>query len=1667
MARAGPGTRTVLFTDLVGSTSLRTELGDRAADDLRRDHDRLLSAAVESHGGVVVKSTGDGVMAVFESAADGAACAVRMQQAIERYRRTCGIGLAIRVGLSAGDVAREQDDYFGTPVVEAARLEAAAEGDQILAADIVRALAGSRTDVVFEPVGALELKGLAAPLTAHSVLWEPADDGEDDVAKLPRAAASRNPAELVGRDAVLAGLLARWESVTRGEAAVVMLVGEPGVGKTALAARLAVEVHSSCRVLWGHADPSADGTPALADALQLWAESVSPESLVALLGDLAPANLRTGGFDQLDEGTLVEVLARLAGERPLLVVLDGVGPAVAADLDLLRRIAREPVAGAMVVATSLGTGAVGPTSTSREPLERMQIGPLSDESAALVLQYGLGDAASAVEAEEPQVFTALLADAHGNPHLLRRAALGVRAQRLATRVSESATQAQLSRVDLQQVRDSLAADVLELQRLREPDSEFLVESPAADPPGTPPAAVPCPYKGLVRFEADDAQYFCGRERLVAKLVARLVSARMVGVVGASGSGKSSLVRAGLLPAVRDDALPGSGQWRVIVMTPGAEPLGELARALSRIARGRPDYELVESLRTSSGALDEVARDVAGEGSRLMLVVDQFEEIFTNCHSETERRQFVDELLHASSRPGGSTLVVGVLRADFYGRCAEHEPLATQLADGQLLVGPMSVDELRRSVEEPARRAGLVLEPDLVDEIIKDVGQEPAALPLLSTALLETWQRRSGRTLTIAAYREAGGVRGAVARLAETVWASLSDPERVAARRVFLRLVAAGQGAEDVRRRAPLSELQTFDDGVTERMLNVLVERRLVVTDQTSAEVAHEALLREWPRLRDWLAEDREGRRVHQSLSEAAGEWESSGREADQLYRGGRLATATEWAAGHSEEVQPAERVFLDASRARMRRAARRGRAAVAALSLLLVASIIAGYFAYQARNDADAAALVADARRLASESQTVQDSNPGRSLLLALEANRLDDSSDTRGALLAAVQQSPRLVALIPGFGSEIGGMDLTPDGRSIVMGGFDGRVRLVDARTRRVTDAWPTDHRGRIWTVSVSPDGEMVATTGNDGTARFFRLRSGARAAPTFRWPEPTPLKEAGFSPDGRRFFAKPPLDLDRVWEVATGRELQWSSAPGPPASLDADKQGATFGPNSVEMIYATDFVEVWNTDTGEHARSLDPRPPPARFVDVSADGRILAVTREGEVTLLDPQTGAMRGPRITVDGGWSSAVSADGRRVATSLENGNIVVHDVTSGAPMGGPLVGHSGIADDLRFAPDGQTLLSASTDEVAIWDLDGEASIGRTLGQVPPVAGIGDPNGGGGYGLAVAPDGRTVLTGENRGLNLWPISTGRPERQELHPALAFGTSGVAIDPTGRRVLTGGLDGKLVLSDRRTGRPLRPPLQLNRPPLDPEVGGVNAGDGTWGTAISRNGQLGAVGLGDGRVVIIDLEAWKVVRRINAHAPGYVVGIAFSPDGRHVASGGQDGLSVSDIKTGKRVHGITRGANFTLGVAYSPDGREIAVGFSDGTAQLLDAETGRRHGPPHVFNRGWVGGVAYSPDGSTIAMAQGDGTVHLIDATTRRTLGTPMTGHTNQVIGVGFFPDGKRLATTSLDGTTRLWDVDPASWARRACKVAGRNLTPDEWEQYLGVRAYHETCSRPARTA
>jgi WD40 repeat protein/tRNA A-37 threonylcarbamoyl transferase component Bud32 len=1156
----------------------------------------------------------------------------------------------------------------------------------------------------------------------------------------------------------------------------------------------------------------------------------------------------------------------------------------------------------------------------------------------------------------------------------------------------------------------------------------------------PQRAGACPYRGLMAFQPDDGDLFFGREEVVATALERCLAGGFLAVVGASGSGKSSLVRAGLVPAFRQ-ARGGS----VALMTPRPDPEAELLRSVE-------------------------------PGASSLLVVDQLEEAFTFGDDKARRDRFFDALMDLHD--AASTSIVVTLRADFYGRCAEHPRLAAAIATQQCLLGPMGTDELREAIEGPARAAGLRLEAGLVDAMLADVEGEPGALPLLSHALYESWARREGRLLTLAGYRAAGGVRGAIAKTADEVFLRCDEHEQQLMRRMLLQLTELGETTADSRRRVPLVELTPEEEDAGVAVLERLAASRLLVVDDGAAEIAHEALIREWPRLRGWLAEDREQLRTFRQLTTAARSWEDAGRDEADLYRGPRLAAATEFVADE-RQLTAVERDFLRASRESQereltaaRRRARRLRIMLAVVAVALVAATIAGAFALVQRGSARQTATVAQAGRLAAQSREVAPEHPDLGLLLALEAGRLDDSVDTRGALLGALENATRVRAWLQGFTANVNASAFSPDGRLLATVTVADGATLWDTTTWRPTGPPLRSTQGAWEGVDFSPDGRTLAVTGGDGRVELWdvstrklarELRDPAVAASGVR-----ALSVVRYSPDGRVIAAGGQAENHiTLWLAATGRVIGQPIVVKPPGS---GAQSVSFSPDSKRFATpgAPGTVGIWEVATG---RAIG-KPIRVGSDDVeeaifTRDGRTLIVSDDsGAVSVVDVSTGHRIRPPFSVGDSLAAALdlSPDGRLLAVASYAGPVFVWDLEAGVPYESPLTADTSPVSDVAFSPDGRTLVSTNVSSAVVWNIGGEQAIGKPLGEQGDLT----------TDVAWSPDGKKVIAGQLDGGTL--VFDAATRRRMLRVGGTSIVTAVAFHPAGNLIAVGSIDGRVALVDPTSGAMVGSPIRFGNALI-------------WQVGFSPDGRLlavavdpnGADGFGaqlrQGQVQFWDVRSRRRVGRSITPGAGSVLALAFNQEGTLMVTGSYGGqLDVWDLPTRAR-HGkpMRIADDGVLSVAFDPASRFAVGGGAIGPVRVWRVADQRPAFPPIAGHTASVTGVAFDSAGSYLATMSLLGATRLWDAATGVGYGDELVATARPAavtasldlpplpLGNAFSPDGKRLATAGVETFSMLWDVDPAVWRQRACAIVGRNLTREEWNLYLpsGI-AYRATCTK-----
>ncbi|MFG2226696.1 hypothetical protein [Streptomyces sp. NPDC048644] len=1180
------------------------------------------------------------------------------------------------------------------------------------------------------------------------------------------------------------------------------------------------------------------------------------------------------------------------------------------------------------------------------------------------------------------------------------------------------------------------------QRWEEADEE-LARLPAPHDEDADP-----PYRGLARFEPGDAELFFGRDELTSQLTRMARGHRVSALVGASGSGKSSLLRAGLVPRVRRPQDSGEVPPAAVrILTPGPHPL----------AHGR-------RLEPATGP---------GE---TWLLVDQFEELFTLCADPGERDAFLERLLAARDADSRLRVVLAV-RADFFGRCAQHGGLAAALKDATLLVGPMDRAQYREAVVRPATACGLTVERDLTARIVEDVEHEPGALPLLSHALRETWHRRRGRTLTLQAYEAAGGLHGAIARTADDAYHRLGPAQADLARHVLLRLVAPGNGTQDTHRPAPRAEFDRLQGGAdSAAVLDRLARARLLTLDDGHVRLAHEAVITAWPRLHGWIGEERERMRLHRQLTRDAAAWQELDRDPGALYRGTRLARAQEsFTADERGTLNPLEAAFLDAGldahaaeRAHAARAARRTRGAFAALATLCALLLVAGTLAWQQKRDTDRQHAQSEARRIASVAAGLRATDPVRATRLSVAAWRLARTPETRGAVLGALARREVDAMPLPDGtnpSDEASDPVLTDDGRTLLYPDRD-RIRRWDVRTHRELPS----HRATAADISLhllqaaTRDGGAVAMEHNPGGLRVFRT-TGTRTERHVLTADGLPV----FGDSGRTLLSLSPGSFE-LWDWRHGRPLFRQHLPRHTGPDGTEYYEGAVSPDDRYVAVCTPHSapEVW--DVARHRRKRLPWSPKPCGSGV---------------------------PRFT----------HDGRALLNLADGAGAEARDLTSGRRLW--RVGHSGLTD-MQLSPDGSLLAGRDTDEILVWRTSrpgapvlrypipneevthlrmdtgrqvlryvGGGAV-RTLSLTPPAARPpGEPpvaeaefsagadrlatarerDGGAEFRLLDARTGKTT-TLPSREPCTPPVSPPH-DRCEIFPFLSFGPQGrrlaygaeTASQAGGRRHLP--VNGRVHVWDADTRRPVATPPALK---------------GRGGTRVSQalfTAHGRSLLLSDGAEAVKVWDAGKAAVRSLGTVSGQL--LAAHPDGRRFVIG--VGANTSGRLVGlasRRVSRQSLTGGTTTVIAFSPDGRLLAAGDSAGRVTLWDGLAERRLGElPATEGGSGAGGqeavtaLAFAPDGDTLATAGDHGTLRLWDTGSNQPLGDALpTLPGDPLLAVAFTPDGKSLRTAGRHTPLQTYTAAPDRAARTLCRRAHGGLSPAEWRSYLPAVPYRPTC-------
>ena len=1220
--------------------------------------------------------------------------------------------------------------------------------------------------------------------------------------------------------------------------------------------------------------------------------------------------------------------------------------------------------------------------------------------------------------------------------------------------------------------------------------------------------VDSPYRGLSAFEEQDAPFFFGRRAAIGDVLKRMSSCvhgtGLLVVSGVSGAGKSSLLRAGVLPQIRGVGLaeaPEAAWWPRLLFTPGGAPLDVLAVQVAHLAGinadavrgGLDDNPARFALTARQAALAQLSEPPGEPGGRppgpprkqrLLLVVDQFEQVFSQCQDEKQRQAFITALCAAAE--GGTdqnpaALIVLGVRADFEARCADYSQLAAAI-QGRYLVTSMSELELRMAIAEPAKMAGSSVDEDLVQVLLKEVstrrpgslaavpGRTPVygagILPLLSHALDQAWRSRTGKALTLADYERTGGIEGAVAASAQHAYDSLTPAQQAAARQIFIRLTATTTDSVDTAERASRAELTGGRDPAQERNVEAALEafasERLLTLAAGTVEISHEVLLTSWPLLRDtWLAETHGDRIVRARLHNATNEWDSRSRDPSYLYSGSLLEAATATEARISADpvryppLSQTERGFIRASENAQHRRVRRRQATIAFLVVLVVGFAAAAVAAFRNSQEAASERDAAVSGQLVAQSEELGDTNPVLAKQESLAAWQIDpDSPAARYAMLTAARLPG--TGILTSDGASVNAVAYSPDGKILATGSGDGIARLWDVATHQQIGVplGTFSHARLIESMAFSPDGKTLAVASKDGVVRLWDVAT-HQLIGTPLTGDASPIYSIAFSPHGDLLAAGHSDGIVQLWNVASGQQ-----AGAPLAPHAGTVNSVAFSPDGTML--ATDCysasgrstVQLWDVNSRQPIGG--PLAEQALVSSVlgsltvyhvafSPDGTTLAGGGSDGLVQLWNVTSRKETGSLFTDGIstiTSVAFSPDSELVAAGDGQGVAQMWDVASQQRIGIPLTADTRPIESMAFSPDGKTLATGSTDGTArLWDVnvDDNDPIGFVTAGTRPARSV-----------AFSPDGKILATGDyDDTARLWDAAT----QQELGRPLVGDHAEVmaeAFGPDGKILATASHDGTVRLWDVATGRQVGATL----------VGHAGA---LWSMAFSPDGKTLATGTGDATVQLWDVATGRQTGTLRAASA--VNSVAFSPDGTMLVAGSSGGTTqLWDLATGRQIGVFSTGQTWSIfSVAFSPDGKVLATGSTDQTARLWDAATHQQIGGPLSGATNWVTSVAFSPDGQTLATGSDDGMVRLWDVATGQQIGLALaSGDDDDVYSVAFSPDGNVLAAGYSNGVVQLWNVRYLTNAVPfLCASVGGSFTPAEWKRYVKGPAYQKTCS------
>lgn len=1155
-----------------------------------------------------------------------------------------------------------------------------------------------------------------------------------------------------------------------------------------------------------------------------------------------------------------------------------------------------------------------------------------------------------------------------------------------------------------------------------------------------------PYKGLRAFEELDAGDFFGRRSEIDRLLSRLsdTKRRFMAVIGPSGSGKSSLVRAGVLAELRNGTVEGSGQWLIVSMLPGDQPFEKLAEALLRVAV-EDEPNLASRLQANSTRLHQFVQKLVTGKAELVLFIDQFEELFTQTSDETVRGKFLESLHYAATQGDSRLRILVTLRADFYDRPLQYKVFGELLRENTEIVLPLSPAELEETIVGPAQLAGLLLEPGLSKVIVEDIYQQPGALPLLQFALSQLFEGRAADKLTHEAYQSIGGVSGALARRAEETYLELPANAQSVARQLFLRLIVVGENSA-TRKRVMWADLFIGLNATAKEVIDRFAQHRLLtfdhdpITRTPTIEIAHEALIKEWQRLQNWIEENRVDLQKRQRLAAMAGDWLNAERDDSFLVSGSRLI---EFEPLMTEAIVPLnrdEQTFIAESTRLREQGVRRTQGVIAALAIFLLIAIGFALFAVDRQRQAQVAQTRAEqetqmsrSRELAATGLSEQRRND-LSLLLSVASLDTGDTYEARNSLLTALQTHPSLSAYLYGHGSAVRSVAYSSDGTKIVSGDEDGTVIRWDATTRQSVGEVLTGHTAEINDTAYSPDNRWIASASSDGTVRLWDAATG-EAATVFEQHEGT-VWSVTFDPEGMLVASGDENGTLLIWEAETGEIVHTIEDAHDGILYDLAIAGTLLASGG-----ADNMIRLWDLETGEavgdaleaHQNwvlTLTFNPAGNLLVSSGADAQIIVWDVENQSVALSFESGHTN---------WVRSLAFIGLNLVTASADGTIRVWDIIEQELVVPPLQVHREAVWSIAASTEGSGFVSASADgTLLMWDLPQAPRPAVETLLVGADVSVVALNTAGSH-IAVA--------GTDGNLRVWTPDTVLDDVAQLWQGHTGAVTDLEYRPDGLILASSSVDGSIILWDVDAGEALLEPLTAHQAIVE---------------ALAFNEMRLFSADANGRVIEWDTQTGEQVGEpIASELPG-ILSLTLSRDARLLAMGGRDGtIRIWDVRTGQfRETGFNQHSDAVTSLIFSADDEVLISASRDGRILLWNVETGELAQQPLVGHSDWILSLALSPDHQMLVSAGRDNTIILWDFATGRALGRPLTGHSDWVNSIQFSPDSRWLYSGSRDATIIRWSVELDDWKAQACAIANRRFTPGEWAQYFTQEVF-----QPAR--